>query len=568
MTTFLDHGIELRSNQSTGNVKVKCPKCHHTHSPGNRSATDLSVNVSEGVWNCHRCGWTGTLGTAIWQSQIKQYKPPRPIERMETSLTERTHNWFARRGIPKEVVERRQIVAQIENGKSVILFPHFRNGIHVNTQRRYTKVKDFRQEPDAELIFYGLDDITDDMDTLIICEGQMDALSFEVAGYLNVLSIPSGVPWDKKTNTVPMTAKLEYLESAADLLSRMTKVYLACDSDDQGKAMNNELARRIGREKCFIVEWPDGIKDANDALMAVGGPAWIQESIDRARPFPIEGLWQPHTLRERVDALYDFGYDPGTRIGFKYIDEAYRPRTGLVSVVTGWSSHGKSTWLDHMIVNLALNHQWKVAIYSPENQPLHYHESRLIEIHRHKPFDIGIGGRMSRPEMEESRAFIEEHFMFILPERPTIDNILRLGKTALLQMGINGLIIDPWNEIEHQRPPGLTETEYISQALTQIRDFARNTNVHVWVLAHPAKPNQWNPISQAPELSHISQSNNWWNKCDYGLSIWRKPGDNSVWSQMHVKKVRHKETGQVGIVDFRVNYANRMVETRPHEDEP
>ena len=38
---------------------------------------------------------------------------------------------------------------------------------------------------------------------------------------------------------------------------------------------------------------------------------------------------------------------------------------------------------------------------------------------------------------------------------------------------IRGLIIDPYNEIEHHRPANVTETEYVSQLLGKVKPIWR-----------------------------------------------------------------------------------------------
>ena len=43
----------------------------------------------------------------------------------------------------------------------------------------------------------------------------------------------------------------------------------------------------------------------------------------------------------------------------------------------------------------------------------------------------------------------------------------------LCRYGIRGLVIDPYNELDHQRPSYMSETEYVSQMLTKIKRFAQ-----------------------------------------------------------------------------------------------
>ena len=51
--TFEENGIYV--NATSGEVKTQCPKC----STSRKKSSDpcLAVNIDEGVWFCHHCGW-------------------------------------------------------------------------------------------------------------------------------------------------------------------------------------------------------------------------------------------------------------------------------------------------------------------------------------------------------------------------------------------------------------------------------------------------------------------------------------------------------------------------------
>ena len=52
-------GINLKNIKTTG--KTTCPKCSHERR--NKYERCLSVNVEEGLYNCHHCGWAGQVKT-------------------------------------------------------------------------------------------------------------------------------------------------------------------------------------------------------------------------------------------------------------------------------------------------------------------------------------------------------------------------------------------------------------------------------------------------------------------------------------------------------------------------
>ncbi|KAE9461493.1 hypothetical protein C3L33_06630, partial [Rhododendron williamsianum] len=132
---------------------------------------------------------------------------------------------------------------------------------------------------------------------------------------------------------------------------------------------------------------------------------------------------------------------------------------GELTVVTGVPNSGKSEWIDALICNLNKSSGWKFALCSMENQ-VREHARKLLEKHMKKPFfDARYGEsveRMSVDEFEEGKKWLGDTFYLIRCENDSLPNInwvLKLAKSAVLRYGINGLVIDPYNELDHQRPP-------------------------------------------------------------------------------------------------------------------
>ena len=62
--------------------------------------------------------------------------------------------------------------------------------------------------------------------------------------------------------------------------------------------------------------------------------------------------------------------------------------------------------------------------------------------------------RMSPSELAAGKQWLDEHFHMIRCERdelPSIDWLLELARAAVLRHGIRGLVIDPYNELDHHR---------------------------------------------------------------------------------------------------------------------
>src|SRR5690606_3245979 len=111
------------------------------------------------------------------------------------------------------------------------------------------------------------------------------------------------------------------------------------------------------------------------------------------------------------------------------------------------------------------------------------------------------------------------------------------------------------NEIEHITKPGQSETQYISDALSRIRRFARDHGVHVWLVAHPAKLYKEKDSGEYPVPTpyDVSGSAHWRNKADNCITIYRHLTDDNKPIEVHIQKIRKKYVGQIGMVEMSYN---------------
>jgi len=556
LKSFADFGIDVPAGRS-GEHQTTCPKC----SAGRKKKLDrcLSVNIEKRTWICHHCDWRGGLPNG--NGNGSRPEPARAKARAgikypwPQSLPEKVKNYLVgERRIPEEVLTRNKIgfgkiwMPQVEGEVDTIQFPYLKSGEVVNVKSRDGE-KHFRQVSGAEKILFGYDDISDE--STIIVEGEIDKLSLEVAGFQNTVSVPDGAPPAESKN---YSSKFDFLENCKDRLEPVKKFIIAVDNDGPGKKLEDELARRLGRERCSIVTWQQGCKDANEVLVKHGAER-LKQCIENAQPCPVEGLFSVGDISERILDLYDRGLQGGADVGWLALGKFYSVRPGEFTVVTGIPSHGKSELIDAMLINLAESEGWHFGICSPENYPLERHAAKLIEKRARKPFRRGPTERLTSAELLKTSGWLDEHFTFLMPDENelTVDGILSLAKALVYRKGIKGLVIDPWNELDHSRPASLSETEYISQSLTRIRRFARTHGVHVWLIAHPTKLYKDNSGKYpVPSPYDISGSAHWRNKADNCLTIWRDLSTHTREVQVHAQKIRFKEVGSIGLA--RLNY--------------
>lgn len=183
------------------------------------------------------------------------------------------------------------------NNQAVIAFTYRTNGKIVNC--KYCDLqKLYWQEENGEEVPYGLDDIKEAR-AIIIVEGEINKLSMEEAGYKNCISVPDGARpkvSTKDLSPLEKDKKYEYLWNFKEYFDQASRIILATDADEHGRALAGELARHLGPERCWRVTWPrksetsnELCKDANEVLVCLGRQA-LNEVIESVELYIIEGL--------------------------------------------------------------------------------------------------------------------------------------------------------------------------------------------------------------------------------------------------------------------------------------
>lgn len=432
---------------------------------------------------------------------------------------------------------------------NVIVFPFIENGRVVNEKYR-APGKKFWQRAGGRRTFWNADALDDPalksgQMPLIITEGELDALSAIDCGFPLTVSVPDGAPAvPENENPEDLAAidegsenggKFEFLWNNRDRLKHIKRFILAVDNDAPGKRLAAELVRRLSASRCLFVTYPTDCKDLNDVLVK-HGPEHVAAVLNAAKPYPVRGLY-------KLSEYPDMPPVPAVSTGWWTIDRHLKPFPGEFMVVTGIPSHGKSTWTLNLLCNLAGQHGWKTAVFSPEMPTVPHLRDKLRRIKG--------GTSKAQPHVD---AFIDDAFVFIDAD-PTgrddedfdLDFIIDKATDAVLRDGIRCLVIDPWNEVEHARRQNETMTDYIGRAIRALKRFARLYDVAVIVIAHPTKEVGKDGKSRPPTLYDIEGSAHWFNKCDHGIVIDR-PNSYADEAIIRIAKVRFEETGEKGEV--------------------
>lgn len=532
MSTFADFNIEIPSSKISGQVYTKCPQCSQDRKKKN--AKCLSVNIDSGIFNCKNCGWSGSLKKKVFEL---------PKWENRTELPDAIVEFFAQRNIGQEVLKKMKIthgnifMPQVEKEVHCIHFNYFRNNVLINTKYR-DKDKNFRLHKGAELILFNLDGIVGQKE-IYITEGEPDAMVLIQAGMNNSCSVPNGAS--------PKHNNLEYIDNCYTAFSEATAIYIMTDMDAPGNNLADELARRLGVERCYRVHMEH--KDVNDCLNKGEkiSEAWVKE---RAKAYPMVGVQHASDFWNSLINIRRHGFPKGWKLRGD-MEKVLQIHPGYQSIWTGIPGGGKGEYLDQLLCELCLDHELKGAIFSPENFPTEMHLIKLTEKISGQNF-----WKLTEEQIAEINEWIETRIYWIYPDDGfDVENLLEHISKAVLRYGINWYVLDPWNKIDHQFNKGENETLYISRILDVLSNFNRKKNVHGFLIAHPTKMDKEKDgmAYKVPTLYDISGGAHFYNKADIGLTVHRT-GEGTT--DVHVQKVKFKYWGRPAKVSLIYNKEN------------
>lgn len=538
---FYEIGIELKG--SYDQQKCKCPNCK-TLGKENFQDTCLSVDIKKGLYNCHKCGWKG----CVIKGETKSYQTP--VKTNFTKISLEALQVFTNRGITQNVVNENKIVQEGD----WIIFPYLRNGELVNVKKRSILTKDFRQAKDAEAIIYNYDRVLGQKE-VIITEGEFDCMAFEVAGFTNVTSVNQGAPNENDKN---IDKKLECITNCYEVFEQAETIYIAVDKDKNGLRLENELIRRFGQEKCKVISFPFGLKDANDVLVQQGKDVLI-ECFKSAKQVKVDGIFTLDDVKDSMIETFNQGKRRGESTHWFELNENYTHRTGEVTLWTGYMNEGKSTFLKQLLLARAFFDDEKIAVFSPEEFPADEFYDDLIHMLIGKSTDRYDKHIMSKAEYDEAIDIIKKKFFYVYPENGfSWESVEKKMLYLVRKYGVKRIILDPYNQFDHHQGNS-REDLYISKFMAGIKRFAILNDVAVHLVAHQVTPvfiaGQDYP---KPNAYKIKGGGTFADKADNVCFIWRPyrctdPKNPSViFGSNKIKKQRL--VGVLGEKEFHFDY--------------
>ena len=129
--------------------------------------------------------------------------------------------------------------------------------------------------------------------------------------------------------------------------------------------------------------------------------------------------------------------------------------------------------------------------------------------------------------------------------------VLAKTKELIKRKGINGILIDPWNDLYHKKEAGENIADYLQRTLSKIRRFKRKYNLKFVINAHPTAD------AQRKKEKHTEQGERpyvcwffdvdggamWGNRVDNALTIYRNTPHDTAFktTEVHIQKVKFQK---------------------------
>lgn len=433
--------------------------------------------------------------------QTKTYaRPAKPKTAMPVSVV---RAWLNDRGITDTTIEAFKVREVQRNGETWALFPYLRDGVYVNGKyRNPADKKGMGQEKDAEPCLFGWHLIDPKARTVVIAEGEIDAMTLWQAG-IPALSVNAG------------SGNHQWIENDWNRLQRFSEIVISFDHDEAGDKGAQEVMKRLGLERCKRMAMP--CKDANQWLQEGGTPEQFREAVKTAKSQDPEELKSANDFMNRVRSMFWPAHGEAT-FPLLQLDqrfEWFEFRPGELTVWTGYNGHGKSLLLSQVQLGLMQQGE-KFVIFSGEMTP-EYLIKRMVK----------QATGQDRPTLGYIDAvgqwLMDRCFIFNQVGSATVKRLLEVFAYANKRYGVRHFVIDSlmMTDVPEDGAGAITAQK---EAIRSMCDFAKRNGCHVHLVAHPRKGKD---ESSGPGKMDVAGSSKITDGADNVFTVWRAQKDEA-----------------------------------------
>lgn len=384
------------------------------------------------------------------------------IEKYKNDLTEKGLDYLQNeRGLSLDTIKHFNL--GYDKVRNAISIPLYRRGILLAIKYRFLDNGDKRYdyEKGGQNWIYNEEgiDYARKSGGVVIVEGEFDCMSVWQAGIKNVVSPASGKDsygvWIEQLDTIP-------------------KVLIAYDNDESGKETAIKMAERLGTAKCFEINYPENVGDANDYFKKYNIDNF-RELAKKASPFykyEFKGIADIiDSLRKKQDETIILNCVPSVKF-----------EKDCLAVVSGVTNVGKSSY----VMNMAdeLTRKGVPTLFLPFERGIEALGKRFLQVKFNKTMDEFA--HIETKEWDDIvKECIETPIYFAMPKRgdiiPTIIKSKRLFDTRVV-------IVDHLDYMI-RNVSGNKEAE-IANTLQALKRVAEENKIIMIIVTHIRKVDQ------------------------------------------------------------------------------
>lgn len=488
-------GIEVKEHGGELFFKT-CPYCKPRATRGN--VRTFSINLKTGQFKCLRasCGISGNMVTlskdfdfSLGNEVDEYYRPKKRYKRLKQPKEAikpkpEAIQYLESRGISEEVAKKYEITVQTSH-PNILVFPFYdENGVLQFVKYRKTdfdKAKDANKEwceASTKPILFGMKQCDDSFDTLTLTEGQLDSLAVATAGVPNVVSVPTGA---KGFTWIPY---------CWDWLCKWEKIIVFGDFEKGSISLLDELAKRLKDRVEHVRE--DNYKDCKDAneILLKYGAEQVRKCVEESVKLPIDNVidladvkeLDPYSIEKIPTGIGDVDNLLCGGIPF-----------GVVTIVTGKSGKGKSTFVGQIITR-ALDKGDNVFVYSGEMP--NYLFKNAIDFQIAGPANVVEEDRrdyVKRYVRKSAKDKIVEWYRgkCMLYDRTMVKDedtdLLNTIERMIVSQNVRVIVIDNLMTMINKTRVKGSKLEAQSEVSNALEDMARFYNVCIILVAHKRK---------------------------------------------------------------------------------
>jgi twinkle protein len=297
-------------------------------------------------------------------------------------------------------------------------------------------------------------------------------------------------------------------------------------------ALRDDVAVRLGDTRCAWVEFTDDLPGPVEMIQGLGAID-LGNALTTAKP-----MWTDEVCL--MSDVPEGGEEIAYRTGIASLDDrgVRLGRPAFMPVIGPYGS-GKSVLLRQLAVSLYRTHGWRTLLTAFEEKIKPRYQR---DLRRHM---IGVQPEYwTEDEVARADVHINRAFRFLRRARNSrldLPRLLDRIEFAVKVHGVEVVIIDPVNEIDHEVPKFQSKTDYMGTFIMQLKQLADDYNLLMIVAAHPPKAG----VEKRMQAGHLltindgADTSHYGNKADFGWAVWRPDFEGPT--LLHIDKVKSHE---------------------------